>query len=154
MPKHNKKGKKAEDEDFDDMLAEFQAADLKTASNAAELSATTNSSSTVGTESSYSIAPLPSPPQGNAARRNVSQEAIVSACKAGNLAHLQMWGRQGIRVRTVQPLGEALKNGASFKVLSCLVKELGADVNQRSENGSTALTMAARFGHHNIRYTT
>jgi hypothetical protein len=28
MPKHNKKSKKAEDEDFDDMLAEFYAADL------------------------------------------------------------------------------------------------------------------------------
>jgi ankyrin repeat protein len=35
-------------------------------------------------------------------------------------------------------------------VLNCLVKELGADVNQAQETGATALIMAAQEGHANI----
>ena len=40
--------------------------------------------------------------------------------------------------------------GASFDVLSCLAKELGADVNQRDKKGWTAMIGAAYKGHLDI----
>jgi hypothetical protein len=149
MPKQKKKGKKEEDEGFDDMLAELQAADLPTARSASSAPATSSSSSIAGTNAGPSTTSLLSP-----AGQNVSEEAIIDACLAGNVGQLQRWGREGIRVTTAEPLLDSVSNGASFEVLSCLVKELGADVNQRGdEHGFTALAAAACQGYHDvIRY--
>jgi hypothetical protein len=153
MLKQTKKSKQAENEDFDDMLAELAIADCATANNTARVSATSSSSTTTGTGVRPSVTTLPNLASENAAGRFVSEDAIVSACTAANLAQLRRWRRQGVRVRTAKPLLEAVVHGASFEVLSCLVKELGADVDQRDERGSTALTTAAYLGlHHIVRY--
>jgi hypothetical protein len=145
MPKQKKKGEQEKDENLDDMLAELQKADLATASSAASLSAASSSSSTAGTDPSPSSS-TPTNIQG----QNVSADMFVCACIAGNLAQLQRWGRQGVRVRTAEPLFKAVIHGASFDVLSCLVKELGTDVNQHDDHGWTALTIAASLGKHEI----
>jgi ankyrin repeat protein len=79
-----------------------------------------------------------------------SEKAIIDVCLAGNMAQLRQWGEQGVWARTAVPLSQAVHNGGSIDVLSCLVKELGADVNQRDELGWTALTSAAVLGHHNV----
>jgi ankyrin repeat protein len=58
-------------------------------------------------------------------------------------------------VRTAEPLIEAVHSEATFAVISYLVKDLGADVNQRrgDERGCTALTLAAFRGHlETVRY--
>jgi hypothetical protein len=119
MPKNEEKGKQ-EDEDFDDMLAEFQAADLAAASNAGSNTPATSTirvaSTSLGTLSSSSMTSRHSPAPANAARSNVTEDAINRACKAGNLVQPQRWGREGIRVRTAEPL-DSVRNGASFEVL-------------------------------------
>jgi ankyrin repeat protein len=63
---------------------------------------------------------------------------------------LRLWSQHGVKVRTGDPLCASVfnKKGVSFDVLSCLVKELGADVNQRDEYGQTALTSAVCLGKH------
>jgi hypothetical protein len=92
----------------------------------------------------------------NAAFRTVSEDAIVGACTAGNVSHLQHWGRQGVRVTSTEPFRHSIYIGASFKeaptfdALSCLVKELGADVNQRDENRLSALMYAVHAGDHDV----
>jgi hypothetical protein len=148
MPKQKKKSKQHEDDEFDDMLAEFQAADLTTASNATSPPAASSSSKSARTDARPSLTSLPSQAAENATRPHVSEEAIINASSVGNLAQLQHWGRQGVRVRTGIPLFWAVYNRASLDVLFCLVKELGADINHRYENGITALSAAAEFGHH------
>jgi hypothetical protein len=45
------------------------------------------------------------------------------------LAQLQEWGRDGVRVTSGEPLCQAAFHEVSFDILSCLVNELGADVN-------------------------
>jgi hypothetical protein len=56
-------------------------------------------------------------------------------------------------VRRAEPLVKAVGNGASFEVLSCLVEELGADVNREDDHCWTALAVAAGRGHHDtVRY--
>jgi hypothetical protein len=160
MPKNKKKGKQQhEDEEFDDMLAELQAADLATASSASStlaissLSSTPSSLSGVGADARPSMTPLPSPAAAHVAAWSVSEEAIVDACISGNIFQLRRWGSQGIRIRTAKPLCGAVLNGASVDVLSYMVKELGADVNQRDENGWKALIVAGFAGHHDtVRY--
>jgi hypothetical protein len=128
MPKHTKKGKQENDEDFDDMLAEFQIADLATSTAARPLAAS-SLSSTMGADARPSVTLLPSLASGNAAGRKVSEEAIVYACLAGNLAQLQRWGQQGVRARTADPLCLAVQKEASFNILKCLVNELGSNVD-------------------------
>jgi ankyrin repeat protein len=148
MPKQRKKNKEEVDEDFDDMLAEFQVADLTTASIAASLPVASSSSSIARVAVHPSTASL-----FNAAGWIVSEDAIVDACMSGNLLQLRRWGCQGVRVRTTEPLRQSAHSGASFDILSCLVNELCADVNQRDEHGFTALAAAAYSGqHHIVRY--
>jgi hypothetical protein len=152
MPKNKKKCKK-EDENFDDMLAEFQVGDLAAASSAGSPLAKASLSSTARMEPRPSTAPLHSSAPANGAGRNVSEDAIINAFMSENMAQLRRWGRQGIRVTTAEPLCQAVLAGATFALLSCLVRELGADVNGRDKNGYTALTAAAGLGQHeNVRY--
>jgi ankyrin repeat protein len=143
MPKNKKKGKQENDNDFNDMLAEFQAADLATASSASSILATSSSSSSAVTS-------LLSQASENARRRNISEDAIILACMSGDLAQLRRWGQQGVRVTTMEPLRVAVQAKLPFAVLSCLVKDLRADVNQRDEAGWTFLTLAAYLGQHDI----
>jgi ankyrin repeat protein len=113
--------------DFDDMLVEFAASDLK---NAAKCESTT----TATTASTASRAP------------KSTEEYIIEACAAGNLVQSRRWGRQGIRVASAGPLIQA----AAFNkidVMRCLVKELGADVNQVRDTGVMALTTAVYQRH-------
>jgi hypothetical protein len=153
MPKQKKLSKKVDDEDFDEVLTEFRAGDLATVDNAASTTPATSRSSAASTllVTSSSSQPMkfpPSPVTANVAGRNVSVEAIVNACKRGDVAQLRRWIRQGVRVRTHELLRQAVYNGASFDVLSCLVKELSADVNGRDKDGWTALTLAVYLDHH------
>lgn len=118
------------------MLAELAEVDIATASTTSSVLAASSSSSTA-----------------NMAEKNVSEEAIVSACIAGNLFQLRRYSRLRVRLRMAAPLYHAVCTGAVFDVLFCLVKELGADVNERGENGLTVLTAAAGLGHHDtVRY--
>jgi hypothetical protein len=140
MPKQ----KKIEEEDFDDMLAEFQAADLAAASDAS------SSSSTAETDARPSMTSLPRQTAERAAGPQVLEVAIIDACSAANLDQLRRWGRQSVRVETAEPLCLSVYGGASFNIISCLVKELGADVNQQDESGSTALTAATFRDNHEL----
>jgi hypothetical protein len=148
MPKNKKQGKQEEDKDFDKMLAEFRAADLATPSNASGTLSTSSSSTGTRLDARPSVTSLPSSALASAAGPYVSEEAIIDACLAGDLAELRRWGRQGVRVSTALPLLQAVRNGASFDVLRCLVKELGANVNQR--DNIVALTAAAYLGKYEI----
>jgi hypothetical protein len=129
MPKHKKKGKQHEDEDFDDMLAEFQASDLAAASDASSTAFASSSSVSARMDERISTTSPPSPSLANTATWDISEEAIVIACRAGNLSQLRQWGHHDVRVRTGEPLSAAVWNEVSFDVLFCLVKELLADVN-------------------------
>jgi hypothetical protein len=65
----------------------------------------------------------------------VTDEMITAAADVGDLELLREWGRQGMRVKTVTPLMIAATDGGSPEVLLCLVRELGADVNQATVRG-------------------
>jgi hypothetical protein len=140
MPKRKKKGKQDAD-NFDGMLAEFQAADLTAASSSGSIPATSNSATGVGADKKLAMTPLNSAREGTG--RVVSEEAIIDACKTSNFAQVRRWGRQGARVTTAEPLLRAMQVNAPFDVLTCLVKELGADVDRSNERGITALITAA-----------
>jgi hypothetical protein len=79
-----------------------------------------------------------------------TEDAIVDACRFGDLAQLQRWGQQGVRVRTCVPLLAAAANG-NLDVMRYLVVELGADVTQaEDEGGQAALHIACHGGRLNI----
>jgi hypothetical protein len=147
MPKNKKKSKQPDEEEFDDMLAEFWVGDLATASNASRTPATSSSPSTAGTDSrpSTMAANAAANVAANMTEGIVSRDAIVNACISGNLSQLRRWGRQGVRVRTVDPLFQAVLNGASYDVLFCLVG--WRRLNQRGGRGHgwTALTAVANL---------
>jgi hypothetical protein len=119
------------------MIAEFQAADITTTTaNSASTKTASSSSSAAGSASGSSFYAL-------AVEIKVTEEAIVTACQKGNLSELRQWpwGRQGIRVASAVPLCHAAYLG-KFDMIRCLVKDLGADVSQAGEDGSTAFLIA------------
>jgi hypothetical protein len=137
MPKNKSKRKNTKsatngadlEDDFDQMLAEVTAADP-------EFSADVRSISSSGG------AQVSSP------GLQVSEDAIASACKRGDIALLRGWGRQGVRVENANTLVDYIFTKFSFNILNCLVKELGADVNgARLSDGATPLFLAAQMGH-------
>ena len=65
----------------------------------------------------------------------VTEGMLTEAARAGDLESLMVWARQGVRVRSGQPLLCDDARGRSIAVLRCLVHELGADVNQASLRG-------------------
>jgi ankyrin repeat protein len=93
---------------------------------------------------------LPSPSSANAAESILPEIAIKNSCISGNLSQLRLWAQQGIQMSTPKILNIAEFFKAPLDVLSCLVNELGVDVNQRNESGVTALFMACFAGHHDI----
>jgi ankyrin repeat protein len=70
---------------------------------------------------------------------------MIQAAIRGDLKLLKQWARQGVRVRTAQPLCQAAVWG-ELEAVQCLVKELGANVNLVDENGCTPLFAAAQNG--------
>jgi hypothetical protein len=135
MPKNKKKSKQQgmkaapaqTDDDFNNMLAEVCAADPNTSSSSC---------------SSTSAPPV--------TWRRVSDEALVAACGRRDLVQLRRWGRQGIRIVSGAPLCVCAFRGARLDILRCLVNDLGADVNQRGNEGGSPLFFAAQQGHLNI----
>jgi hypothetical protein len=75
----------------------------------------------------------------------VTDELVEEMAWDGNLEQLRVWGRQGVRV-TGEPLCAAAVNGY-VEVAVCLAQELGADVNQATNDGITPLIYAAMIGH-------
>jgi ankyrin repeat protein len=146
MPKNDKKGKAATAktaDDFDDMLAELRTADLI---NPATSRSPPTSSSSNRNRINSSIASSVLPFSGPAIGMNVSEMDMIQAAIRGNVRQLKSWARQGVRVRTAQPLREAAALG-KVDVVQCFVKELGADVNLAAEDGCTPLYIAAQGGH-------
>jgi hypothetical protein len=152
MTKQNKKSKgkgtKVEaaaagaDDDFDDMLAELRAADVTTEA------ATSVNRSTSSSKSSSSTSTTSSSTTNRASAamaQEVSEEALMRACVRGDVSQLRRWARSGIRVTSAEPLCDAVWHN-NYEVVLCLVRELGADVNQIDENGLLPLCSAARVG--------
>jgi ankyrin repeat protein len=131
VQKNKKKGKQT-DEDFDEMLAELRAADLT-------IPTVSSTSNTVATASQM---PTSEAPEEN----TFSEKTIFDAVHSGNLGKLRRLALRGVRVQSVRPLYLAAMDG-KLRILQCLVEELGADVNQAKEDGSTALCVAAQNGH-------
>jgi hypothetical protein len=159
MPKNTKMSKGAQaknddnDEDFDKMLAEVAAEDPQIlADNSTQGAAVINSASISSdgrsgrsSSSSSNIGSQASPTP----EATISEETnmIIDACRRGDTAQLRRWGRQGVCVRSVEPLQQSAANAASVEVLRCLVQDLGADVNGANQDGATPLYIAAERGH-------
>jgi hypothetical protein len=148
MPKNKSKQQGAKSavgdahDDFDKMLAEVTAADSELSADVPASTATTASSTSSSSSSSRSS----SSSSGGASSPGlqVSEEAIIEACMRGDLTQLRRWGRQGVRVKNADLLVDAIFAGVSLDILHCLVKELGADINEaRLTDGATPLYVAA-----------
>jgi hypothetical protein len=133
MPKKKKKGNKSEVADgFDEMLADFRAADVANVSS-----------------SHVARMPVDITPS-NASRAQglkvtVLEATIFAAIKAGGVARLRCWHRQGVQFSASIVCSAAVRG--SIAVMKCLVKEIGADVNRADQDGFTPLMVAAHFGH-------
>jgi hypothetical protein len=146
MPKQNNKSKgkgkakgtKVEvavagaDEDFDEILAELRAANVNAEGAIRASQGSSNSSSSTLTSSSSTSTRAPV---------QVSGDAVVQACIRGDVVHLRRWARRGFRVTSTEPLYNAVTEN-NYEVVKCLVRELGADVNQPGEKGVTPLGLA------------
>jgi hypothetical protein len=71
----------------------------------------------------------------------VTEEMLIGAAKTGAHETLAVWARQGVRVTSAVPLFLAAR-GRHLLALQCLVRELGANVNQTFQ-GETPLMSAA-----------
>jgi hypothetical protein len=148
MPKNNKKGKQRVAEvvtaetngDFDDMLAAIRATNLTTAT----ANSSSSSSSSSGSTSMNISATIADPSNTISSTTNAFE--ISEALERGDIGQLQHWGRQGLRVTSSEPLAYAAEEG-QLDMVQCLVKELGANVDQADHGGCTALHQAAAAGH-------
>jgi hypothetical protein len=75
----------------------------------------------------------------------VTEDMLLEAVSAGDLESLTIWAKQDVRIPVALPLYVAARLG-HLKVLRCLVRGLGADVNQVMR-GDTPLKSAAKNGH-------
>jgi ankyrin repeat protein len=80
---------------------------------------------------------------------------IILANMRGDVAQLRRWAERGVRVNSGEPLCQAVLflvtiGAVRFKnkisAVRCLVKDLGADVNQADEEDWTPLCIAALSG--------
>jgi ankyrin repeat protein len=74
----------------------------------------------------------------------IEEVTIIETCLAENLTRLEGWARQGVRVQSSSPLSLAV-DLCSLDVIGCLVKELGADVNQEQHMGILAMGIHINF---------
>jgi hypothetical protein len=126
-----KKPAKPADDNFEDMLDEFKAQDLATASTI------TPSRSSSGSSSGSS---------GAAPRRpiEVEEETIIVACANGELTRLRRWA--SLKVRTGVAVLCVACRYANVDVVRCVVQDMGADVNQAKEgSGVTPMLVAAQY---------
>jgi ankyrin repeat protein len=143
MPKDKKKGKAATakaTEDFDDMLAEFRAADLTSPAVSPSTSSSSSSSSNISTLSARALHP-----SGAGVGKTIPEEDMINAAIRGDVKQMKQWARQGVRVHTAEPLCQAAGRG-KLESVRCLVNELGADVNLAAKDGCTPLYIAAQEG--------
>jgi ankyrin repeat protein len=75
----------------------------------------------------------------------IQESKIVDACKRADISQLRLWGQQGVRVSSAKLLAFAAVF-CSLYVVRCLVKDLGANVEEWLE-GCTPLYAAASKGH-------
>jgi hypothetical protein len=73
----------------------------------------------------------------------VTDEMLTEAIRAGDLRKLTIWAGQGVRVTTARPLCVAARSGI-LELVRLLVLELGANVNQRDQQGLTPLMLATK----------
>jgi ankyrin repeat protein len=71
----------------------------------------------------------------------LTEEMLIGAAKTGNHESLAVWAKQGVRVTSTVPLFLAAR-GRHLLALQCLVREVGANVNQTFQ-GETPLMSAA-----------
>jgi hypothetical protein len=115
-------------DDFVDMLAEFQTADLNAPSTA--ITATSTSTSSVITPATVMD-------------YDVSEQALIAVAIRGDISQLQRSAKQGFRVRSGYPLVHVAANGKA-DAARCLVKDLRADINKAGTQGFTPLTIATQ----------
>jgi hypothetical protein len=76
MPKQTKQRKKLDSEDFDDMLADFRAADLTTDRSTTGISTTLSSSSILGTDATRARRVVRRPALGVNSRKGVGDRVV------------------------------------------------------------------------------
>jgi ankyrin repeat protein len=139
MPQKNKKNSQREvADDFDEMLADFRAADIANASSHRIPQVTA-----VNTAANAARA--------QASEVTATEAAILAAIWAGDLTTLRRWHRLGLRY-SANIVCKAAEVG-SITVMRFLVEELGADVNGANADGCTPVFAASMKGHVNlVRY--
>jgi ankyrin repeat protein len=135
MPKKNRKKNQREvDDDFDEMLSTFRAGNFAKAS----LSQVAQSAYGTTTNTAKTQAP----------KERVSEATILAAIEAGDLTRLRRWHRLGVQFPPILMCMAASR--CSIPIMSCIVKELGADVNEANDNGATPLVIASMNGDLNL----
>jgi hypothetical protein len=149
MPKNKSKREIAKaatgdtDDDFDRMLAEVTTADMQLPVDVPASTVTTASITSSSSSSSSSSEGAGASLRG----LQVSENAIVAACKRGDIAQLRRWGRQGVRVKSADTLIYSILEVMSIDILRCLVEDLGTDINgARLTDRVTPLCAAAYIG--------
>jgi hypothetical protein len=148
MPKNNKKGIRRgaegtpakEAEDFDDMLAELRAADLTAPA------ANTSASSSISNRINATTQNVQGMTSSTKKAIEISDDKIMRAVERNDVTQLRRWIGQGLCVISSFALFHAVYLGNSA-VIQCLVKEIGADVNQGGEEGTTPMILAAQLGY-------
>jgi ankyrin repeat protein len=131
-------------DDFDGMLAEFRSVE---AASISASSITGTAITSIYTSSSASRASTVSPFSSNlqVPKVRVQEAEIVEAIKEADIPKLERWARQGVRVSDAMTLYIACGAG-NVAVMRCLVKQLGADVNQMTKVYGRPLMVAADNG--------
>jgi hypothetical protein len=121
------------------MLAELRAADL------ADPAAVSSSMTVANTATALIPVELARAASSTKKAMGILEERIAAAIKRGDLGQLRRWARHGLRASSGQPLSRAAWLG-KLDVVKCLVKELGANVNEAIVDGGTPLLIAANNG--------
>jgi hypothetical protein len=148
--KRNQQAEARDEEDFVRMLAELRASDLATAPTSTSSTTTTPTTSTASSSLGARMEGLllKGPPPNPAPRLNeeikVSEEGIIKACKRGDIKKWKHLERQGVLIHNGNPLFYAVLL-EKLDVVRCLVKDLGADVNQANDESCLPTDLAAEL---------
>jgi ankyrin repeat protein len=151
MPSKSKECARATDnvdnDDNVDTLAELRAQDHQESSS--------SGSSSSGIATTDDIISSPSPSVKSKEKESVidhyyacneDDKLITELVLREDLDGLRYLGQQGIRVESAYPLTLCGCNKSPVHILTCIIYELGADVNQARADGVTALLIAAQEG--------